>query len=317
MPCALVREAQPGSAHDRGEVALGILEVLVDYNEIELRRVAHLRLRRGESAPDGVFAVFAAPAEASLELPGRGRKDEHADCVGEEPSYLLCALPVDLEQDVAAARPNVGDLLLRGGVEIAVHFGALEELARLEHALEGRAIDEVVLSVVRFASARRPGGVRDGQHELAVVGEHRVHERGLLGARWCGDDEEEPVHSEQAKPAGVKEKYRRGLATLHAKRHLRTRRADRSSPRFATTCATAYLRPASLESLHLLAQIACYFQYAILLRCRGRTSRHTRRLRRTPPSRHRSGSSFGPRPVRFAFRWAASRAGPPLRSESG
>src|SRR5262245_16692690 len=270
MPCALAREAQPGSAHDRGEVALGILEVLVDYNEIELRRVAHLRLGGGEPTADGRFAVLSTRTEAPLEFLGRWREDEHADRVGKEPSHLLCALPVDLEQDVAAARPNVGDLLLRGGVEIAVHFGALEELARLEHALEGRAIDEVVLPAIRFAGARRPRGVRDGQHELAVVGEHRVHERGLPGARRRGDDEEEPVHSEQAKPAGVKEKYRRGLATLHAKRHLRTRRVDRSSPRFATTCATAHLRPASLQSLHLLAQIACYFQYAILLRCRGR-----------------------------------------------
>src|SRR5215813_385202 len=282
MPSALVREAQPGSAHHRGEVAPGILEVVVDYNEIKLRRVAHLRRGRGESTADGVFAVFAARTEAPLELLGRWREEEHADRVGEEPSHLLCALPVDLEQDVAAARPNVGDLLLRGGVEIAVHFGALEELAGLAHAPEGRAIDEVVLPAVRFARARRPRGVGDRQHELAVVGEHRVHERRLPGARRRSDDEEEPVHSEHAKPGGVNGEHRRGPATLRAKRHLRTRRVDRSADRFATTCATAHLRPASLESMPLCAQMACYFQYAILLRYRGSTSRYTRRLRRTP-----------------------------------
>src|SRR5215831_7690282 len=117
MPCALVREAQPGSAHDRGEIALGILEVLVDYNEIELRRVAHLGLGGGEPATDRVFAVLAARAEPPLELSGRRRQDEDTDRVGEEPSHLLCALPVDLEQDIAAARPDVGDLLLRRGVK--------------------------------------------------------------------------------------------------------------------------------------------------------------------------------------------------------
>ena len=96
---------QPGGAHDRGQIPPRLLEVIVNYNVIELRAwlissSAAARRRWMTSS-----RVLAARAQAPLELVERGRQDEDADRVGKEAPHLLRALPVDLEQHVVA-RPR-------------------------------------------------------------------------------------------------------------------------------------------------------------------------------------------------------------------
>jgi hypothetical protein len=95
------------------------------------RAGARCRARRSCGTEGGhVLAVLAAAAQAALQLLHRGRQDENADRRrGTGLAHLLRTLPVDLQQDVAAGRHLLDDPAPRGAVVIAVHLGALEEVA--------------------------------------------------------------------------------------------------------------------------------------------------------------------------------------------
>ena len=72
-------------------------------------------------------------------------------------SLTVGALHVDLEDDVAAGRQRVADLVARRAVPVAVDLVGLEELARGADAQERLAADEVVVDAVDLAVARRTG----------------------------------------------------------------------------------------------------------------------------------------------------------------
>src|SRR5206468_2192782 len=85
-----------------------------------------------------------------------------------------------LALDPRAARPIV----------VTVHVRMLEEIARSDHLLERRPVDEVVFAPMLLALTRGARGVRDGKMDIGLALEQLVHERGLAGARGRYDDEE-------------------------------------------------------------------------------------------------------------------------------
>ena len=74
------------------------------------------------------------------------------------------------------------DRCARRAVEIAEHFGVLEESAVRDQSLEHAAIDEVVVLAIDIARPRRPRRVRHRQHDAGLALEQRVDETGFAGA---------------------------------------------------------------------------------------------------------------------------------------
>ena len=161
--------AQPGRAHDGLQVRQRRLEVFFVNYIFELRtcEISSRALARRCAITSG--ASWPRACEAAPQLRDRGRQDEDADHVGEELAHLLRALPVDLEHQVVAAVERCSIQRLRGAVAVAVHLGALEELARSSIATNVARVDEVVLAAVDLARARRARGVGDRQLESRVA----------------------------------------------------------------------------------------------------------------------------------------------------
>jgi hypothetical protein len=168
---------------DRRQLLPGGIEVFVNYSVMELPGVLHFAAGVVQAAADDRVRVLAARAHAPLELLDGRRQDEDADASGVDAAYLPRSLPVDLEDQVLAARERLGDDLLRGAVAIAVHLGALEEFAALLHAEEGGLVDEVVVDAVLFAGTRSARGVRDGELQAWIGAHQRVDQRGLARPR--------------------------------------------------------------------------------------------------------------------------------------
>jgi hypothetical protein len=107
---------------------------------------------------DGADAVLGAALEPGAELLDGGGQDEDRDHVGTGLFVELeGALIVDVEEDVVAGGELFFDLGTRRAVEIAVHFGGLEQAAIAAHLLEGWHIDEVVMLAVDLVGAARAG----------------------------------------------------------------------------------------------------------------------------------------------------------------
>src|SRR5882672_1500403 len=197
VPCALVGQLQPGCAHDRGQVVPRFVKLFVYYNIIKFRHVADFFARVPQPALDRLLRILSAPPQALLELAEdrRRRKNEDAHRIGEGLADLPGALPVDLEHDVEIPGARLLDPSLRRPVAVAVHFRRLQEIAALEHRVEGLAVDEMVFAAVLLAGTRGPRRVRDREREPLVLGERGFHQRGLARARGGGDDEQAPFHS--------------------------------------------------------------------------------------------------------------------------
>jgi len=155
-----------------------------------------------------LIVMWNARAHAPLQLLDRRRQDEDADAVGVDRAHLLRSLPVDLQDQVLAPRQGVRDHLLRGAIAVAVHLGALEELATSLHREELGVGDEVVIDAVLFAGARLARGVGDGKLQARVGLHQRLDERGLARARRRRDHEQAPfpiqdsgLARESARPA--------------------------------------------------------------------------------------------------------------------
>ena len=113
---------------------------------------------------DGVLAVLRAPLEALAQLADRGRQDENGHHVRAGPRQQLHgALPVDVEQDIAAPAELFLDVGAWRSVEISMHLSALEQLALGPHALEIGHLDEVVMHAFDLVSAARSRGHRNRQ----------------------------------------------------------------------------------------------------------------------------------------------------------
>src|SRR5688572_17746567 len=186
---------------DRRQLLPGGIEVFVNYSVMELPSVLHFAAGIVQAAADDRVCVLAARAHAPLELLDGRRQDEDADASGVDAAYLPRSLPVDLEDQVLAARERLGDDLFRGAVAIAVHLGALEELAALLHAEEGGLIDEVVVDAVLLAGTRRARGVRNGELQAWIGAHQRVYEGRFSGPRRRGDYKQPPWLIQGSAPA--------------------------------------------------------------------------------------------------------------------
>src|SRR6266581_936485 len=197
MACALAGKRQSGGTHDGCKVPPGFFKLLVNNNIIKLGDVTDFLAGGAQSPPDGFFRVLAPSAQPALELlQDRGRREnEDAHRVGKSGSDLLGALPVDFEQDVPALGARFGDPLLGGGVAVSVDLGRLQELAALEHRVEGLAVDEMILAPVHFARARGPRGEGNRERKRLVLGERCAHQRRFARARRRRDDEKISGHS--------------------------------------------------------------------------------------------------------------------------
>ncbi len=140
------------------------------------------------SPAEGVAAALATEAGPIV-------VNEYADNPGGgtpgDGTHLLRALPIDLQQHVAAFAHLVFDPHARRAVIVAMHFRAFEKLAALatlEKLFDRNEVVMHALFLVRTRCARR---ARDRQANFIVLREQRVHECRLARAR--GGDHHEQV----------------------------------------------------------------------------------------------------------------------------
>jgi hypothetical protein len=116
---------------------------------------------REQPARDDVRFVLPTLLETDLERLERRRQDEYLHRVAELLFDLLCALPIDFEQHVMAAFHLLFDPKTRGRIVIAVHFRALEKLARRVPGKKVVDRREVVVLPVLLAGTRLSRRVRN------------------------------------------------------------------------------------------------------------------------------------------------------------
>ncbi len=120
-------------------------------------------------ARDNVLAVLGAAVQPPLQFPYARRQDEDTDeIVARLFAQLLRALPVDVEQDIAARLASLEHRQPRRAVAMAENFGPFQQVARFHHGGEAAGIDEVIIAAVDFAAPFRPRGHRYGKLDVAV-----------------------------------------------------------------------------------------------------------------------------------------------------
>jgi hypothetical protein len=70
---------------------------------------------------------------------------------------LLCALPVDVEQHVAARAEDLAHRRLWRAVAVAEDVRPFQELAVADHVLEPGEVDEMIVDAFHFAPAAAGG----------------------------------------------------------------------------------------------------------------------------------------------------------------
>ena len=139
----------------------------------------HFLNRLGHAGVDDGVVVLAASGEPLQQRrPGRGQ-DKDRPGPGDQLFHLLCALPVDLENDIEAS----GQLLFNPGlgraVEIAKYLGVLQEFRPLQHVAEHLFAHEVVVDPVPLARPPRPGGMGDGNPQPGIALDQGVDQAGF------------------------------------------------------------------------------------------------------------------------------------------
>src|SRR5258707_11585678 len=81
---------------------------------------------------------------------------------------LSCALPVDVEQDVATVTQRRLHRSLWGAVAISENMRPFDEVSGRDHAVEFRLVDEMVIDIVGLAGAFGPRRRRYRHRDLAV-----------------------------------------------------------------------------------------------------------------------------------------------------
>ena len=141
----------------------GLVEVAIDDDVIIFGPVAHFVGGFGHAAVDFGGVVLGAREEAALEFVPGGREDEDADeIVARFFRQLLGALPVDIEQNIAALGEGFFDGQARGSVIIAENLGMFEQLVAVDEEVEFGRVDEAVVFAIDLARAGGAGGDGDG-----------------------------------------------------------------------------------------------------------------------------------------------------------
>ena len=103
---------------------------------------------------------------------------------------LLRALPVDVEQYVAALVEHRVDGRARRTVAMIEDVRPFEERVVRDHLLECRRIDEMIILAVHLAGADRPRRGGDRQLDLPVGLDQLARDRRLARPRGRGDHEQ-------------------------------------------------------------------------------------------------------------------------------
>ncbi len=103
--------------------------------------------------------------------------------------YLPGALVVDVEDYAGGGRSRCFDLLETGSVIAPMYLGPFRKGSSLDHLLENRWIDEVVLPAINLGRARFAGSMRYGELEVRKFGPNTIAERRFSRSRRRRDDE--------------------------------------------------------------------------------------------------------------------------------
>ncbi len=166
----------------------GGLQGLVDDHIIEFAEREDLLPGLLEAAFDRVRAVGPSRQEPAPELPEDGRHDE--DQLRREAARpdLPGALDVDVQDDVAGARPGL-DLGPGRPVAMAVDLRPFDELAARDHGVEPLPGYEMIFAPVDLGPPLRPRRVGHGEPEVPGVREDPPDERRFPASRRAADDE--------------------------------------------------------------------------------------------------------------------------------
>ena len=160
--------AQALRAQDGLDFRTRRFDVVVDDHIVIFRPVADLVRSLRHALGDGRGGILCPPDQPVAQLLSRGRQDEDPHQVlAHRSTQLLGALPVDVEEHVAARLQGLRHRPLRRAVEIAENLCIFQKLAAVAEPGELLLADEVIILAVHLARPRRPR--RDG-HRHGDVG---------------------------------------------------------------------------------------------------------------------------------------------------
>ena len=131
-------------------------EVVVDHQIIVFHVVSHFAHGFTHAFFDYVIAVLAAVGQPLAQGLLGGRQDEDRLGLGHQTPNLLCALPVDLKNQIETFAQRLLKPALRGAVQIPEYFGVFEEFVVLQAFQKLLTADEVVVDAIHFSGTHRP-----------------------------------------------------------------------------------------------------------------------------------------------------------------
>ena len=164
----------------------------VDQHIIIFGPVADFARRALHAAGDHFLAVGAASAQAPFEFGQRWRQDENPDeILAHRRMKLLRALPVDVEQDVAAGLQRGLHRRLGRAVAIVEHRRPFDELAGLDQPVELGIVDEMIVDIVALARPLGAGRRRDRHGHFGIGRKQHPADRRLARARRRGEHDQQ------------------------------------------------------------------------------------------------------------------------------
>src|SRR5690606_29277295 len=135
-----------------------------------------------QAALDLLTGLAPALGQPAFQLRRRRRQDEHEDRIRELLPHLPGALDVDVQHDDHALLQSASHALARRAVPPPVHRRPLEQLPGLDHAVEGRVVDEEVVSPVHLVLPPRPRRGRDREYDVSTTLDEGARQTRLSGA---------------------------------------------------------------------------------------------------------------------------------------
>jgi hypothetical protein len=118
---------------------------------------------------DHGFGIGAAHTKPTLELGHRGRQQEQRhEVLTHRGGELLSALPVDVEQDVAAFAQRILHRGLGRSIAMAEDRRPFDEFAGVDHPVELGVVDEMIVDPIGFARALGARRCRNRHRHVAV-----------------------------------------------------------------------------------------------------------------------------------------------------
>jgi 16S rRNA (adenine1518-N6/adenine1519-N6)-dimethyltransferase len=170
------------------------IDIGIDDHVVVLGPVAHLVGGLAHARMDDLIGVLRSRSQPQLEVRNRRRQHEDADeiaiCLL---TKLLRALPVDVEQNVAALDQSRLDWQPGRAIAISEHLRPFQQFAVLDHCVETRRVEEMVVAAVDLARPLLARRHRNRKLDARVSREELARQRGLAGPRGRGQHQHEPA----------------------------------------------------------------------------------------------------------------------------